>query len=158
MQIRLAFCQQRYCMASSAVSFTHTLTHRKTPPSRPPAHSSHFSKLGMRSLAAPEALRLPLRPGTVVTLQGMAVEALNDAYAKIESILTVKQRRWAVGGVPSQRPQRRKQFKVTLCGGHLRCPNVAESLMKECVHFQTCFFCFDYAFLAARLFLCLWEH
>jgi hypothetical protein len=95
---------------------------------------AHLSKLGMRSLAAPESARSPFRIGSVVTLQGMAIEALNDAYAKIESVTTFKQQsrgRLGDGGVPADN----KEYRVRLCGGHLHCMDVAESLMKECVAF-----------------------
>ena len=51
-------------------------------------------------------------------------EALNGAYAKIESFSKKK------GKAAEQ------EVIVSLCGGHLDCSNgVAESLMKECVGF-----------------------
>ncbi len=58
----------------------------------------------------------------------MAIEALNDAYAKIESIVPRKKRGRSADNVEAE-------FRISLCGGHLHCMDVAESLMKECVGF-----------------------
>jgi hypothetical protein len=99
----------------------------------PPVFSTHFSKIGMRSIAAPVPARAPFSVGTVVLLKEMAVEALNDAYAQIESVMTWKeQSQRAADGVVSQD---QKEYTIRLCGGHVHHMGVAESLMKECVFF-----------------------
>jgi hypothetical protein len=53
-------------------------------------------------------------------------EALNGSYAKIESFSKKK------GKAAGQETHRDTNFIVSLCGGHLDCSGVAESLMKEC--------------------------
>ena len=73
----------------------------------------------MRSLAAP-SVSSRFKLGTVVTLTGMGNEALNGAYAKIESFSKKK-------GKAAEH-----EVIVSLCGGHLDCNGVAESLMTEC--------------------------
>ncbi len=86
---------------------------------------NHFAKLGMRSLSAPPQPP-SFKPGTVMTLQGMTNEALNGAYAKIESVVANKQKK---KGRASVEPE----IRVSLCGGHVCCGGVAASLMEECV-------------------------
>jgi hypothetical protein len=61
-----------------------------------------------------------------MTLQGMTNEALNGAYAKIESVAASKQKK---RGRASAEPE----IRVSLCGGHVYCVGVAISLMEECV-------------------------
>jgi hypothetical protein len=79
----------------------------------------------MRSLAAP-AQPHPFKPGTVVTLRGMTNEALNDAYAKVESYVAKKEKK---KGRTSAEPE----IRVSLCGGHVHCQGVAKSVIEECV-------------------------
>ena len=90
----------------------------------PPLYSqcfrTHFAKLGMRSLATP-AQPPPFKPGIIMTLQGMMNEALNGAYAKIESVVANKEKK------------KEREIRVSLCGNHLDCDGVAISLMEECV-------------------------
>ena len=74
----------------------------------------------MRSLATP-AQPPPLKPGIIMTLQGMMNEALNGAYAKIESVVANKEKK------------KEREIRVSLCGNHLDCDGVATSLMEECV-------------------------
>ena len=79
----------------------------------------------MRSLSAPPQPP-SFKPGTVMTLQGMMNEAFNGAYAKIESVAANKEKK---RGSASAEPE----IRVSLCGGHVYCGDVATSLMEECV-------------------------
>ena len=85
---------------------------------------NHFAKLGMRSLSAPPQPP-SFKPGTVMTLQGMMIEALNGAYAKIESVVAKKEKKKGASAEPD--------IRVSLCGGHVHCSGVAISLMEKCV-------------------------
>ena len=60
-----------------------------------------------------------------MTLQGMMIEALNGAYAKIESVVAKKEKKKGAYAEP--------EIRVSLCGGHLYCKGVAKPLMEECV-------------------------
>ena len=127
LQIRLHPLRPWHCVVIAAVRRSARLTVQiPSPTLPPPRHAqcfrSHFAKLGMRSLSAP-AQPPAFKPGTVMTLQGMMNEALNGAYAKIESKEERKKGRAAA----------EPKIRVSLCGGHLHCKGVAKSLMKECV-------------------------
>jgi hypothetical protein len=78
----------------------------------------------MLSLSAP-AQPPSFKPGTVMTLQGMMIAALNGAYAKIECVVAKKEKKKGAYAEP--------EIRVSLCGGHLYCKGVAKPLMEECV-------------------------
>jgi hypothetical protein len=65
-----------------------------------------------------------------MTLQGMANEALNGAYAEIEYVVAKKEKKKKKKGRSSGSEP---EIRVRLCGGHVHCQGVAKSLMKECV-------------------------